>query len=113
MDENKDCSLRGKKRFREVYDNGKSFANKYLIIFFLKNNYNYNRIGFVTTKKLGNSVLRNKCRRRLKNAFRKNVSNTKLGYDIILLFRANAFETDYDQVESALLHILKISKLRK
>lgn len=113
MEENNYCSLRGKKRFREVYDNGKSFANKYLIMFFLKNDYDYNRVGFVTTKKLGNSVLRNKCRRRLKEAFRKNSINIKLGYDIIFLFRTSAFETSYNQVESALLHILKISKLRK
>lgn len=109
----KEEKLRNNREFRRVYDSGKSFANKYLVLFFIENDLTYNRVGFVTTKKLGNSVVRNKYRRRLKEAYKKNQSEIKTGYDIILLFRAGAKDIDYWKVESALRHIFKISKLKE
>lgn len=108
---NKEETLRNSREFRVVYDGGKSFANKYLVLFFKENSLTYNRVGFVTTKKLGNSVARNKFKRRLKEAYRKHKDRVKKGYDIILLSRAGAGEIDYRQIESALKHIMKISSL--
>lgn len=108
---NKEETLRNSREFRVVYDGGKSFANKYLVLFFRENGLTYNRVGFVTTKKLGNSVARNKFKRRLKEAYRKHKCRFEKGYDIILLSRAGASDIDYRQVESALKHIMKISNL--
>lgn len=107
----KEERLRNSREFRAVYDGGKSFANKYLVLFFIENKLTYNRMGFVATKKLGNSVVRNKFRRRLKEAYRHNEPRFKQGYDIILLSRAGAKDVNYKQIESALKHIMKISKL--
>ena len=105
--------LKSNREFRNVYDTGKSFANKYVVIFFVKNNLDYNRIGVSATKKLGNSVLRNKTRRRIKEAYRLNQDKVRQGYDIVFLTRANAKNTSYKEIESAILHILKISGLLK
>lgn len=103
--------LRKNSEFRYVYDKGKSYANKYIVMFFIKNNYDYNRIGFATTKKLGNSVVRSKFKRRMKESYRLNTNKFKQGYDIIFLSRANAKDITYRQIESAILHLGKISKL--
>lgn len=103
--------LRKNSEFRYVYDKGKSYANKYIVMFFIKNNYDYNRIGFATTKKLGNSVVRSKFKRRMKESYRLNTTKFKQGYDIIFLSRANAKDITYRQIESAILHLGKISKL--
>jgi ribonuclease P protein component len=107
----KEETLRNSREFRVVYDGGKSFANKYLVLFFKENGLTYNRVGFVTTKKLGNSVVRNKFKRRLKEAYRAQKTKFKTGYDIVLLSRAGASDIDYRQVDSALRHIMKISNL--
>jgi len=105
--------LKSNREFRRVYDTGKSFANKYVVIFFVKNNLDYNRVGVSATKKLGNSVLRNRTKRRIKEVYRLNVDRVKRGYDIIFLTRASAKKTNYKEIESAILHILKVSGLLK
>ncbi len=109
---NKKYRLRKNSEFRHVYDRGKSYANKYFVMFFIKNDFPYNRIGFATTKKLGNSVVRSKFKRRMKESYRLNSHKFKQGYDIIFLSRVNAKDINYKQVESAILHLGKISKLQ-
>lgn len=108
---NKEQTLRKNSEFRHVYDKGKSFANKYIVMFFIKNNLSFNRVGFATTKKLGNSVVRSKFKRRMKESFRLNDTKFTQGYDIVFLSRANAKDISYREVESAILHLGKISKL--
>ncbi len=99
--------------FKKVYDRGKSYANKYLVIFFLKNNLDYNRVGFVTTKKLGNAVKRNLYRRRLKESYRLYQDNLNTGYDIILLFRSRIPDIGYKEIDSALKHIFSLAGIKK
>ena len=56
-------SLKKNKDFLSVYRNGKSYANKYLVMYVLENNTNQNRLGISASKKVGNSVVRHKfCR---------------------------------------------------
>ncbi|MDO5707316.1 MAG: ribonuclease P protein component [Andreesenia angusta] len=105
--------LKSDRDFQRIYKNGNSFANKYLIVFFMKNKMNINRVGFVTTKKLGNSVKRNKYKRRLKESYRLNSNKLKKGYDMIFLFRKNIPELEYKDINSALNHIISISGLKK
>ena len=51
-------SLKKNKDFQNVYNNGVSFANRYLVMYVLKNNTENNRIGISVSKKVGNSVIR-------------------------------------------------------
>ncbi len=107
----KKLRLKGNKDFRKTYDKGKSFANKYLVIFFVKNGLDNNRIGIAVTKKLGNSVVRNKVRRRVREAYRLNNYKVKQGYDIVFLSRVGAKEVGYKELESAVLHLLRLAGL--
>ena len=106
-------SLKSNKDFRRVYDKGKSFANKYLVMFYIKNNFEFNRVGFSISKKLGKAVVRNKIKRRIKESYRLNSCKFKKGYDIIFLARINAKSTDFDKIESAVLHLGKLAGLIK
>ncbi len=110
---NKDESLRNNSDFRKVYDNGKSFANRYLVMFFLENNIKFNRVGFSVTKKLGKAVVRNKVKRRMKESYRLNSTQFKKGYDIVFLSRVNAKNANYKQIESAIMHLGKLARLVK
>lgn len=109
----KDERLKNNRDFRKVYNLGKSYGNKFLVLFLIKNNLSYNRVGFSISKKLGNSVVRNKVKRRIKEAYRLNKNDIKTGYDIILLARVNAKNVGYKEIESALLHLIRISGLKK
>ena len=51
-------SLKKNKDFQNVYRKGKSYANKYFVMYVLKNNTEENRIGISVSKKVGNSVIR-------------------------------------------------------
>lgn len=110
---NKVYSLRKNIEFKRVYKNGKNYWNRNLILYVKKNDYDYNRVGFSITKKVGNSVVRNKIRRRLKEIYRLNIHNLNSGYDLIFIPKNNTVDISYQELESAMLHILKISGMTK
>ena len=68
---------------------GRKVSNKYMTIFFknLSNkSNNYLNISFVTQKKLGNAVLRNKVKRRLKSIMNQLVKISKINFNYSYLF---------------------------
>ncbi len=84
--------------FKKVFSEGRRSEGKNLIIFILKNNYDFNRLGIIVKKETGKAVVRNKIKRRLKEANR--LLNKKLlpGYDIILLAKNNIRESNYFEI---------------
>ncbi|MBS4539312.1 ribonuclease P protein component [Clostridium sp. D2Q-11] len=109
----KKLKLRNNRDFRKVYDKGKSISNKYLVMFYIKNGLDYNRVGFSTTKKLGNAVIRNKVKRLIKESFRLNNDNLINGYDIVFLARIRANSASYEDMEKSIINLFKRSKLNK
>ena len=98
-------SLKKNKDFQNVYNNGKSYANKYLVMYVLENNLNKNRIGISVSKKVGNSVIRHHITRLVRESYRlqEDVFNSSL--DIVVIARSTAREVGYKEIESALLHL--------
>ena len=98
-------SLKKNSDFQNVYANGKSFANRYLVMYVLKNDLNKNRIGISVSKKVGNSVIRHRITRLIRESYRlqEDVFNSSL--DIVVLARSTAREVGYREIESALLHL--------
>lgn len=96
------------KDFQIVYKKGKSNANKYLIMYVLENKKTENRLGISVSKKVGNSIVRHRITRLIRESYRLNSSQFKLGYDIVVIARANAKGKSYKEIESALLHLGKL-----
>ena len=92
-------SLSKNKEFKSIL-NGKRISNKYLTIFFKrlsgKNNKKLN-ISFVTKKKIGNAVSRNKIKRRLKNIMNDAVKsiNINFKYSYLLISRKSVLDDNY------------------
>ncbi|OPJ55455.1 ribonuclease P protein component [Alkalithermobacter paradoxus] len=99
--------------FTKVYKLGKSFANRSLVIYILENNLNQNRVGFSVSKKVGNSVVRNRVKRLIRESFRLNNDKIKEGYDIIFISRVGAKDLDYKGIESSMYNLFKKSKILK
>lgn len=110
---NKKYRLRNNDDFKKVYKKGKNYWNRNLILYIMENDLNHTRIGFSVTKKIGNSVVRNKTRRRLKEICRQNLNNIREGYDIIFIPKKNVVDITYGDLKSAMLHILRKSNLLK
>ena len=87
--------------------NGKKIVNKYLTIFFRKlsnkNNKKLN-ISFVTKKKIGNAVIRNKIKRRLRNIMHDANKKIKLdlNYSYLLIAKKTVFEDSYKTIKETL-----------
>ncbi|HZK10734.1 MAG TPA: ribonuclease P protein component [Atribacterota bacterium] len=84
--------------FKKVFSEGRRIEGKSLIIFILKNDYNFNRPGIIVKKETGKAVFRNKTKRRLKEALRLANKKLSLGYDIIVLAKNNIGESSYFEI---------------
>ena len=91
--------------FKKVYQNGKSYANKYLVMYILKNDREKNRLGISVSKKVGNSVVRHRIARLLRESFRLNDEKFHSGWDIVVIARVGAKGKNYSDIESAYLHL--------
>ena len=60
------------KQFRYIYSRGKSFANKKLVVYYIKSNDEKLKIGISISKKVGKAVVRNRLRRLIKENIRLN-----------------------------------------
>lgn len=106
-------SLKKNYQFRFVYNRGKSIANRLLVMYVVRNGTDGNRFGISVSKKVGNSVVRSRITRLLRESYRLSESKFLAGYDIVVIARASAKEATYREVESALMHLLNKQKLIK
>ena len=104
-------SIKKTREFQKVYRNGKSFANKYLVMYILKNERTENRLGISVSKKVGNSVVRHRLTRLIRESYRLNKDLFIKGIDIVIVARTGAKDIDYSKVENALLHLGRLHKI--
>ena len=103
--------LRKKSDFNRIYRKGRSIGEKYVVIFYLKNDLEYNRKTFLARKKVGNSVQRNRAKRLMKESFRYYEERIPEGYDIILIARNTINGRKYEDVRKSFEKSLKKAKL--
>lgn len=101
-------SLKKNKDFQIVYRKGKSHANKYLVMYVCRNELSKNRIGISVSKKVGNSVIRHRLTRLIRESYRLQEDKFQNGCDIVVIARASAKERTYQEIESALIHLGKL-----
>ena len=106
-------SLKKNHQFQFVYKNGKSYANKYLIMIIKENGLGKNRIGISVNKKVGNSVVRHRITRLVRESYRLHESVFNSGLDMVVVARRSAAEVGYFEIESALLHLAKLHGIIK
>lgn len=104
-------SLKKNKDFQIVYNTGKSYANKYLVMYIRKNDMCRNRLGISVSKKVGNSVVRHHITRLVRESYRLQEDHFLCGYDIIAVVRVNARNSTFADIKSALIHLGKLHKI--
>lgn len=106
-------SLKKNKEFQKVYKEGKSKANKYLVMYVLPNQLSINRLGISVSKKVGNSVVRHRLTRLIRESYRLNHHMFNSSLDIVVVVRITARDENYHTMESALMHLGKIQNILK
>lgn len=103
----KAVTLKKNHEFRRLYSRGASAAGNGLVIYCRKNRLGHNRLGITVSTKLGNAVIRNRVRRRLRETFRLNGPMLRQGYDIVLVARHRVVNMPWNELNASFLKLSK------
>ena len=79
-----------------VYRTGQSKANRQLVMYIRPNKLEKNRLGISVSKKIGNSVVRHRLTRVIREVFRLNNRELMQGWDIVIIARGGARGKGYE-----------------
>ena len=105
-------TLKENYEFRRLYQKGASAVGGGMVIYCRKNRLDHNRLGLTASVKLGHDVVRNRVRRRLREAYRLQEDRLKQGYDLVIVARSRAVNADYHTLEQSLTDLLAQLDLR-
>jgi ribonuclease P protein component len=102
------------KEYQFVYRRGKSVVNRLAVLYVLPQPLGTpSRIGFVTGKKIGCAVERNRCRRLMKEVYRLHQHELADGFCLVLIGRSNLKNADYKQAEKSILQLFRRARVFK
>ena len=101
-------SLKRNADFQRVYREGKSYANRYLVLYVLQNQTERNRLGISVSKKVGNSVVRHRMARLIRESYRLQEDMFNSGLDMVVIARKSAKDKTCQDIGSALQHLGKL-----
>lgn len=103
--------MKRNKDFRYVYRVGKSVGSRVIVLVYARNKANNVRIGFSVSKKIGNSVMRNRIKRRLREAFSPLLPEIKVGHSLIFIAREPIKGEEFIQIQNTLRYLLRKADL--
>ena len=106
-------SLKKQRNFNKVYKSGKSVANNLLVMYTLDNKLSKNNLAISVSKKVGNSVIRHRATRLIRESYRLNELSIKEGYTILFIARNDIIDKGYKEVEGAMVNLLKRTHMLK
>ncbi len=107
----KSRKIRGRKIFGAIYQSGQKTFSHFITLFFAPGSGPSRFACVVSLRVSKKAVLRNKLRRRAYSLVGKHLSDTKDGYNIILVFKSGAAELSYAQLSRNILDLFKKSGL--
>ncbi|MDO5725777.1 MAG: ribonuclease P protein component [Tissierellia bacterium] len=99
--------------FKKVYEKKQTKGNRQMVLYIKPNGKDFNRLGLTVSKKVGNAVVRNLLRRRMKEIYRENSNNLKTGYDLVFVLKPVCADISYRELRKSFLHVIKLSKLKR
>ena len=104
-------SLKKACQFRAVYGGGRSCADRFLVLYALKNNSDKNKLGISVSRKVGKSVTRNRVTRLIREVYRLSEDSIAPGCDLIFIARAPAAGAAFDDIRQSVHALLKKQRL--
>ncbi len=103
----KTLSITRNSLFRRLYSKGKSAASYDLVVYSLKNKSGTNRLGITVSTKIGSAVVRNRIRRRIREAYRTLEDNVAQGQLLVVVARSASKDKPMPEIRNSLEKLLK------
>ena len=95
-------SLKFNHIFQRLY-RSRGAADGLLVLYARRNKSGINRVGVTVSKKLGKAHIRNRIRRRVREVYRLNEDRFQPGWDIVVVVRSKAVESDFQKLTASYL----------
>lgn len=101
-------TLRNSQQFRRVYEQGHRVHTPFFSAFILRNDCGEQRYGITVTRKIGNAVVRNRCKRRLREIIRRYESDGSFpgGFDLVINAKAGLAEADFKHLQETFSRVM-------
>lgn len=103
--------LHENQRYQEVRRQGRSFTDKLLVLCALENGLPHPRFGFSVSSRIGKAAVRNRIKRRLREAMRLRIDQVAPGWDLVFIARQPIRTADYDEMDAACARLLRRAHL--
>ena len=98
--------------FQKVFHHGKSTANRQFVVYVLnKENQPHFRVGLSVGKKIGNAVMRNSVKRKIRQSLTELKPDLKAEKDFIVIARKPTATMSTSEIKKSLIHVLKLAKM--
>ena len=108
---NKKYIIKKNEEIQQIIGDSNKKVNKYFVIYFRKNNYNFNRYCISVSKKIGKANMRNLYKRRIKDILMKN--NINFSKDYVIILRVSILNLNYEQIQNELINRLPRERSNK
>lgn len=99
--------LKKNKHFNYIYKHGKSVATKQLTLVFVKAKVKPFKVGFSVSNKVGKAVVRNKTKRRMREAFASIIPIVDRRYNYIFVAKPAMADMNYLDIKNLMQSLVK------
>lgn len=104
---NNTIPLKKNYEFMRIFKKGRFQAGKFMTLYVLENRFGSNRLGITASRKVGNSVKRNRLKRLIRENYRLIEDNIESGFDIIFVARESNIMPEFDDIRKEMKYLLK------
>ncbi len=105
--------LGSNEEFKKVYRDGRSRANRDLVMYVVKGNSGPSRYGFSVSKKVGNSVQRHRVTRLFREAVRRYDARVTEGNRIVIIARPSVAGKGLEEISEGIINLYKAHRIWK
>lgn len=103
--------LKKRKEFAYIHKNGTKIHSKNLSLTYTQSKFINTRVGFVVSNKVGNAVVRNQVKRRMRETIRQQLNNMRTHQNLVFIAHPSIVECDFSNIKEEITQVLNRGKL--